>query len=258
MEQTTAAHAKGKRKPGRRGTKRSKLTINDTKIVEAKNVPAGSCLKGYEEFIVQDLEVQPWTVLFRRQRWRTPSGDMIVAPLPAGINGHLGSELKRFVLIQYHHGQTTAPRLCTLLNRLGLDISRRQIMRLLTKRHSVFVEEAQRVLRAGLARASWITVDDTGARHKMRERRVIGNTAAVAYMRARKLSQKVIDLLTADPQKHFADRKAWTAHLKKLAITNLKVHPNPVRPAWGCGFAPTAARMPPSRTRVSAIRDLSR
>jgi len=59
MEQTTAAHAKGKRKPGRRGTKRSQLTINDTKIVEAKNVPAGSCLKGYEEFIVQDLEVQP-------------------------------------------------------------------------------------------------------------------------------------------------------------------------------------------------------
>ena len=132
--------------------------------------------------------------------------------------------------------------------------SRRQIMRLLTKGHSAFVEEAQGILHAGLERASWITVDDTGARHKMRERRVIGNDqfawfsttgsksrlnflerlaagntthlindAAVAYMpsfaapalpegmRARSLSQRVIDLLMADPQKHFADRKAWMA-----------------------------------------------
>jgi len=87
--------------------------------------------------------VQPWTVLFRRQRWQTPSGETIVAPLPAGIKGHFGPELKRFVLAQYHQGQTTVSRLCTLLNGLGLDISRRQIMRLLTKGHSAFVEEAQ-------------------------------------------------------------------------------------------------------------------
>ena len=64
------------------------------------------------------------------------------------------------------------------------------------------------------------------------------NDAAVAYMRERNLSGKVIDLLTAHPTKSFADRPAWTAHLQALGITALDVHPDPVRIAtegalWG-------------------------
>jgi hypothetical protein len=41
MEKSTEAQAKGKRKPGRRGPKRSKLTINESKIIKAANIPAG-------------------------------------------------------------------------------------------------------------------------------------------------------------------------------------------------------------------------
>jgi hypothetical protein len=36
---------------------------------------------------------------------------MVTAPLPAGIDGHFGPELRRFVLAQYHQGQMTVPRL---------------------------------------------------------------------------------------------------------------------------------------------------
>jgi hypothetical protein len=39
------------------------------------------------------------------------------------------------------------------------------VVRLLTGRLDAVVAEDREVLRAGLARASWITVDDTGARH---------------------------------------------------------------------------------------------
>ena len=35
---------------------------------------------------------------------------MLTAPLPAGIDGHFGPELRRFVLAQYHQGQMTVPR----------------------------------------------------------------------------------------------------------------------------------------------------
>jgi Transposase IS66 family len=77
-----------------------------------------------------------------------------------------GPQLRRFVLAQYHQGQTTVPRLVTLLRGLGIDISKREVVRLLTAGHDRFREEARDVLRAGLASAAWITVDDTGARHK--------------------------------------------------------------------------------------------
>ena len=69
METATGPAAKTKRAIGRRGSKRAKLTITETKIVEALNVPAGARFKGYEEFIVQDLVVQTRTVLYRRERW---------------------------------------------------------------------------------------------------------------------------------------------------------------------------------------------
>jgi hypothetical protein len=98
MEKSTEAHAKGKRKPGRRGAKRSKLTIHQTKVVKPKNVEPGSRFKGYEDFIVQDIVVEPRTVLYRRERWLLPSGETVVAPLPAGTIGHFGAELKRFVI----------------------------------------------------------------------------------------------------------------------------------------------------------------
>ncbi len=168
MEKATqpGATPKGDRKIGRRGPKRSKLTITETKVVKAEAVPAGSRSKGYEEFVVQDLIVQAKTVLYRRERWLTPTGETIVAPLPAGITNHFGPELKRFVLAQYHQGQTTMPRLAALLADLGVIVSKRQLVRLLIDNQDAFLDEAREVLRTGLDTAPWITVDDTGARHK--------------------------------------------------------------------------------------------
>jgi hypothetical protein len=54
----------------------------------------------------------------------------------------------------------------TLLRGLGLFISKRQVVRLLIEGQDGFLAEARDVLRAGLSSAAWITVDDTGARHK--------------------------------------------------------------------------------------------
>jgi hypothetical protein len=49
--------------------------------------------------VVQDLILRPHVVRYRRQRWLTPDGRpdgrMVVAPLPAGIAGHFGPELRR-------------------------------------------------------------------------------------------------------------------------------------------------------------------
>src|SRR5215217_884411 len=74
-------------KPGRRGPKATSLTIHEERVMHAA-APAGSRFKGYEDFLVQDLIVRSHTIRIRRERWLTPDGRTLVAPLPDGIVGH--------------------------------------------------------------------------------------------------------------------------------------------------------------------------
>src|SRR5882724_6544225 len=149
-----------------RGSTRSKLTIDEERTVKVATPPRRSRFKGYTSFVVQDLVIRPHVVNFRCERWLTPDGKMMTAPLPDGVNGHFGPELRRFVLTQCHQGQVTVPRLVALLRAIGILISKRQVVRLLNEGHDCFLDEARDVLRAGLSSAAWITVDDAGARHK--------------------------------------------------------------------------------------------
>ena len=115
--------------------------------------------------MVQDLVLRAQVIRYRRERWVTPDGRTMVAALPAGVSGHFGPELRRFVLLQHHQGQVTVERLTAQLRAIGVSISKRQVMRLLIDGQDDFLGESREVLRAGLQTAAWITVDDTGARH---------------------------------------------------------------------------------------------
>jgi hypothetical protein len=133
---------------------------------------------------VQDLVLGSHVIDFQCERWQAPDGKVTTAPLPPSIAGHFGPQLRRFVLAQYHQGQTTVSRLVTLLQALGIDISKREVVRLLTAGQDGFRDEARDVLRAGLASGAWITVDDTGARHKARNGfcTQIGNAHFTAFV----------------------------------------------------------------------------
>jgi hypothetical protein len=234
-------------------------------------VPPGSRFKGHADILVRELRLSAEVVRYRRERWLTPSGETVLAPLPAGIVGGFGPELQRFLLTAHIQGQVTTERLTALLNGIGVEISKRQVVRLLTARLDGLIAEDREVLRAGLATARWITVDDTAARHARRDGvttqlgddrftafrtgpaksreaflsvlraghgEYVVNAAALAYMRGRALAGPVIERLAAHPAMIFADEHAWKAHLTALGVDQLPVTPDPVRIAtegalWG-------------------------
>lgn len=270
MENATTVKSGGNR-ARRRGRGKVAPRVNVEEQVLKEDVPEGSRFKGYADFVVQDLELRVRMIRYRRERWVTANGRTVIAPLPAGVRGHIGPALRRFVLAQYHQGQVTVPRLLTLLQAVGVSLSKRQLVRLLIDGQDAFLAEARDVLRTGLETARWITVDDTGARHKGRNgvctqigndnfawfattasksrlnfldllraghTDYVINDAALSYMRERALSGPVIARLAEHPDQKFADAAIWQAHLDRLGITALRVNPDPVQIAtegalWG-------------------------
>jgi hypothetical protein len=97
----------GKDKPARRrGPKGDTKRVMRIDILPA-NAPLGSRFKGYRDCVVRDLIVRPDVVRYRRECWVTPDGHTMIAPLPAGVKGGYGANLRRFCLMLHSHGQVT-------------------------------------------------------------------------------------------------------------------------------------------------------
>ena len=81
---------------------------------------------------MRDLALSAEVLRYRRERWVTPAGETVIAPLPTGIVGGFGAGLRRFCLVLHAQGQVTTERLTALLAGIGIAISKRQVVRLLT------------------------------------------------------------------------------------------------------------------------------
>jgi hypothetical protein len=246
--------APGRKRPGSdKRSKTAQLTITAEEFVPLDDKPPGSIFKGYEDFVVQDLIIRPHVIRYRRERWETPDGQTLIAPLPPGVisGSHFGPDLICFILHQYHHQHVTQPLLWEQLDQLGIDISVGQLSRILTEQKDSFHQEKDQLLPAALEVSPYVQVDDTGARHKGRNgyctqigndlfasfestdsksrlnfleilRRphtdYVINEVAVAYWEEQKLAAVVVEKLCQDPRQ-FDDATQWSARLQELGIT---------------------------------------
>ena len=159
--------------------------------------------------------------------------------------------MRRFCLALHTQGQVTTERLTDLLNGIGLSISKREVVRLLTTDLEPFAQEDHAILQAGLTSSPYITVDDTGARHARRpgvttqiggerfcvfrtsrsksrlnflsllrggREDYVVNEAALDYLRRQPVEAAVIARLTTLQGHVFRSQMDWLEHVARCSI----------------------------------------
>lgn len=243
------------KRPGSSKKKKTRtLPVDKDEIIKPNApIPDGSRFKGYRDFIVQDLTISVHTTRYRLEHWRTPDNKSLNGQLPTSLAGrHFGPHLVSYILYQYHHCQTTQPLLLEQLREWGINISTGQINRLLLSEQPTFHAEKEALLNAGLSVSSFVTVDDSGARHQGKNGYVthIGNDlfawfkstdrknrinflellradktdyrvnhAALDYMQKQGLAKHALAQLTERLECRIANQHDWASLLDRLLIS---------------------------------------
>ncbi|MFM5956142.1 MAG: transposase [Dolichospermum sp.] len=150
-----------------KGSKNETIKIDREEIVKypQDKLPADAEFKGYQEVIIQDIILETDNVLFRKEKYYSPSaGKTYLAELPCGYEGEFGPGIKALVISLYYGGNMTQGKLLEFLEDIGISISAGYLSNLLIKNHTDFESEKNEVYASGLESSHWQHFDQTGAR----------------------------------------------------------------------------------------------
>ena len=152
-----------------KSSKNALVKVDREKIIEypQAELPFDSEFKGYEEVIVQDILLKTDNVLFRKQKYYSPSEKKTyLAQLPSGYDGEFGPGVKALVMSLYYGGNMTQGKLLDFLSNIGISMSAGYLSNLLVKKPEKFESEFNEVYESGLASSPWQHLDQTSARVK--------------------------------------------------------------------------------------------
>ena len=192
-----------------KGRKTDRIPIDREQVVAVAlaDLPPDAVFKGYEDVVVQDVLFRTDHVLFRKEKFYSPSQHTTyVASLPPGYRGQFGPGIKSLALVLYFGAQMSEPKVAELLRSVGVQISDGQVSNLLIKGQAPFHAEKEALYQAGLASSPWQHLDDTSTRVNGQNGycHIVCNPLYTAYFTtAAKDRLTIIDVLTNHRPRRF-------------------------------------------------------
>ena len=155
-----------KRQAWKKGGKVERIVVNREQVltVDPAHLPADAEFKGYDDALVQDIQIKTDNVLFHKKFYSKRARKAYLAELPRGYAGQFGPGVKALTLVLYHAANMSEPKVSEFFEYVGLHISEGEVSNLLIKDQDEFHAEKEAVYAAGLRSSPWQHMDETGTR----------------------------------------------------------------------------------------------
>ena len=206
-----------KPKQWQKSRKKERISIDYVEVlaVEPTRLPEDAEFKGYEEVVVQDIDIRTNNTLFRKEKYYSPTtGKTYLAHLPRGYEGQFGPGIKALTIVLYFGGNMTEPKILEFFHDVGVQISAGQLSNFLIKNQAAFHMEKDTVYEAGLRSSPWQHLDDTGMRVNGQNQhcQIVCNPLYTAYFTTEKKNRlTVIDVLRNSAERIFRlNEETWS------------------------------------------------
>ena len=176
--------------------------------VDKNIIPKDAQLKGYREYIVQDIIITTDNVKYKREIFYSPStGKTYTGKLPDGVEGkgEFGIGIRSLIPLLKSECNMSEKGIFDFFQNFGIQISSAYISNQWTKGYDIFHDEKNEIYKTGLSLTTFQQIDDTGARVKGENHytQIICSPFYTAYFTTPKKNR----LTVLDVFRNFAPRK---------------------------------------------------
>jgi hypothetical protein len=214
------AIAKGKDKPEKPDKLILKPDAIETIPLDKTNLPLDLIFKGYEDFTQQEVVIKRNVILYRRERYYSPStGKYYTAVWPNGKPPKYGSEVRTLINVLHHFGDMTQGRLESFLKNIGLGVSGGEISNIIHEQADWVIKEQTAILQSALKADPVAQMDTTGCREMGKNKvthLIVGLYFSIFYTLPSKSRLDCLLALQGNPSEGL--RYLWDETVKEVLI----------------------------------------